>query len=77
MFYTPLFPQRIECAGIHQFHVEVRGEDEGKKSHRGGPHQVQDGSEAWDGLRYEEKDEDRQAPEHTSLPVEICELDLY
>ena len=73
----PLRPVLVVTAGIHQFHVEVRGEDEGKESHRGGPHQVQDGSEAGDGLRYEEETEDRQAPEHTSLPVEICVLDLY
>ena len=66
-----MWPVLVLTAGVHQFHVEIRREDESEKSHRGGPHQVQNGSKAGHGLCYEEQTEDRETPEHTSSPVKV------
>ena len=66
-----MWPVLVLTAGVHQFDVEIRREDEGEKSHRGGPHQVQNGSKAGHRLGYEEQAEDRETPEHTSLPIKV------
>ena len=45
--YLPLHPVLPLLAGVHQSHVEKRGEDEGEKGHRGASDQVENCSKVW------------------------------
>ena len=56
---------------VGNLHIEERREHEGEEGHGGRTHKVEDGPEAGNRLRYEEKDKDADGTENASFPVKI------